>query len=717
MVAAVERPTGAAGAAAPEAAAWHRRLRERLRRLSGALRGRSAPEPLPGGRRHRLVYLGGALLFVATALPFSLASADGFAAGLDGVPATGVWDSLGRALAIARQGPLPDLASRGPTSPLWTWLLALGALATGWSGLPVATLAKLIGFAAALTGAFALYGLALRATGTRWPGLVALALVGLDPTLAYGRMSGSEAPLAFALTALAVLALVWGRRRTLSALLALLVLVRPDGALVAAAFGGLVAASGLRRAADPGGPAPAGGGRGEAVAVGLIGLLAPAAAAAALWSLHGLIVGQPSASPLGALGPLPGLAALRAVWSGWLEPQPLFGSFLGVLTVASWLWSALWLARRWGPVGLAPSVATLAPLLALATAPDLPTAGWSYDVRRIGEPALPWLAFSLALGLTAAGDLIWRSMRRPPERLRRWPLGRVIALVPLPLWMLTAAVLWLRLPGDFAFAARNVAEAPLALGGWIAANAPPGLPVALGPGAEPVRGTMRRPAVDLPVTGLADGTARELLRRRGVDYLVAYRGAPEAAWPEARQVASSASPVNVALPSPEIALFRLQWDLPRLEASQPQGLRLQGYAVVDRLDVGDAASETAHFYATTSRAEPVLTASPVLAGWIADDGRPQEAGAGESFVLAARQGRDLLLALRYDGASRGSLRVEIESQRYELRLRDCGLALCEDALLVPGDQVRGPTVRLAVAVAGPPGARLATYHYWAIARG
>ncbi|HEY3083208.1 MAG TPA: hypothetical protein VGM69_25225 [Chloroflexota bacterium] len=717
MVVAVEGPPEATrlgpGPVEPPAGGWLQRLRWRLERLTRTLRDRPRSGAPPAGPRHREIYLGAALLFALTGLPFALASADGFALGLNAVPSPGVWDNLGRALAIAREGPLPDGVSRGPGSPLWTWLLAVGALATGWSGLSVATLAKLLGFAAALSGALALYGLAVRATGSRWPGAVALALIGLDPTLAYGRLSGSEAPLAFALAALAVLALAWSRRRPLAVLLGLLALTRPDGALVAALLGVLLAAAGLTRALEPGQ-----GRRDAAVLRGLAEVLAPAAALAALWSLHGLIVGQPWASPLGALGQRPTLAGLWALWSGWLGTHPLFDSLFVVLTLATWGWTALWLARRWGPVGLAPTLVPLVPLLSLVTAGDLPTAGWNYDVRRIGEPALPWLAFSLALGLTAAGDLIWRSMRGAPPRLRRWPLGRAMAVLPLSLWVLTASVLWLRLPTDFAFGARNVAEAPLALGGWIAANAPPTVRLALAPGAEPVRGSARRPAVELPsLGGLDPPAARELLRGRGVDYLVAYRGSSESAWPQAREVARSVSTRNVALPAPEIALYRLQWDLPKLEASQPQGLRLSGYAVVDRLDVGDGASETAHFYASSGRAEPVRVESPVVAGWIADDGRVHETGAGpESFTLAARQGRDLLLALRYDGASRGSLRVELEGQGYELPLRECGLALCEDALLLPGERIRGPFVRLAVGFVGPPGARLTTHHYWSIAR-
>jgi hypothetical protein len=690
-------------------------LRRLFARLTSALRGGWDPEALlAGGARHTPVYLGAALLFALAALPFALARAEGFAPGLTGIPAPGVYDSLGRALSIVREGPLPDGFSRGPVSPLWTWLLALGHLVTGWAGVPLAALAKLLGFAAGLVGALALYNLALRATGTRWPGIVALGLIALDPALAYGRVAGAESPLFFALSALAVLALVLRRYRLLAWLLAALALTRPDGVLVVAALAALVAVATLRRAGTGDGPSA------DVFLAALMRLLGPALAATLLWSLHALTVGEPLASPLRALGAAPTLAGLTATWNGWLAAHPLVGSFFVVLTVVGAAWSTVQLGRLWGAAGLAPLLLVLAPLYSLTTTAELPAAGWSYDVRRIGEPALPWLAFGVALALSAAGEVIWESMRGVPARWRALPLGRAIALLPLSLWALSALLLWTRLPTDFAFGARNVAEAPLALGAWIAQNTPANARVAYAPGAEPVRALARRTVRELPVPrqgGASEAALRETLRARGFGYVAAYRGSAYAAWPQGREIARAASTGNVALPSPEIALFRLQDDLPEVEATEPRSLALTGYTVIDRLDVGDGASETAHLYQSPGPGTLLRAESPATDGWFEDDGRAREAGRGsESFTLQAQQGRDLLLAVRYDAASRGVLRVELGGQSRELSLKECPTPLCEDVLLLPGEQIGGPFVRLTTSFVGAPGGRIATYHYWSIVR-
>lgn len=682
-------------------------------RLSLALRGGWDPEAfLAGGPRHMPVYLTAGVLFAVAALPFVLARAETFTPGLTGVPAPGVWDSLGRAIAIAREGPLPDAVSRGPVSPLWTWLLAVGYLLTGWTGLSVATLAKLLSLACGLLGAIAVYNLALRATGSRWPGALAIGLIAIDPALAYGRMAGAEAPLFFVLSAFSALALVLRRYALLGWLFMLAALTRPDGVLVVVGLAALLAVATLRRA--DGSPTA------EAVVVGLMRLLAPALAVVVLWALHGLLVGEPLASPLRALGAGPSIAGLATTWTGWLSTLPLFASFFFVLTVVSTVWLGWRLSRAWGAVGLAPLLLALVPLYSLSTTAELPAAGWSYDVRRIGEPALPWLAFSVALALSAAGELIWETMRGVPDRIRALPLGRAIALLPLSLWALGAMLLWTRLPTDFAFGARNVAEAPLALGAWIAQNTPVTARVAYAPGAEPVRGLANRQARELPVPiqgSVSPAALRATLRERGFEYVAAYRGSAYAVWPQAVEVARAASSGNVSLPSPEIAVFKLQGDAPKVDASEPRSLQLVGYSIVDRLDVGDGASETAHLYQSAAGGALVRAEAPVPGGWFDDDGRAQEAGRGsESFTLAARQGRDLLLGVRYDGASRGSIRVDLSGQSLELRLKECPTPLCEDVLLLPADRVTGPFARLTTSFVGAPGTRLATYHYWAIVK-
>src|SRR5262249_46164955 len=158
-----------------------------------------------------------------------------------------------------------------------------------------------------------------------------LGLLALDPLLAFGRLSGSEAPLALACAALALLALVAGREGAAAWLLAAAALTGPDGALLAGLA--LLLVTGERRW------------RGGALSDAREGavwprarLFAPTAGALALWALHGLIVGgRPFAGapapPEPASEPL--TAGARALWLGLLGDHPSFAALFWLVLLGS----------------------------------------------------------------------------------------------------------------------------------------------------------------------------------------------------------------------------------------------------------------------------------------------------------------------------------------------------------------------------------------------
>lgn len=665
-------------------------------------------------RRDLAAYGVFALLCVLTAAPFVLASADGAVAGLGAVPAPRVWDALGRATALVAEGPWPPTPGYGPFSPLWTWLLAVPYGLLGWTGLSTLAVAKAFGWACGVATGVAVYNIAFAASGRRWPGVLGLILLALDPALASGRMAASEAALAAALALFAALAVAQGHHRWLPWLLAGLVLVRPDGAL----FAGLAALVLVVDRLWRGGELAADASR-ELIQIGR--LFVPALTALAAWALYGLVV---VGSPLPPLWAPDGVSpysptGLSDLWGRGLAMHPSFASGFWVVALLAWAWTSWLFGRRWGPRG---ALAALTPLVVLASAVvggPPPSAPWSYDAWRLVESALPWLALSLALALAAAGAFIWRrSAAGVPPAVRSWPLERAIACLPLAFWLLSAVLAWVAAVQDYAWGARNVGELPVAAGRWLAQDAPAGAPVGVTPGAEAVRAVDRRPTRE--VWGDAAGSwlaARQAAHDEGVLYLAAYRGTPPAAWPMAREVLRLATSHNVALPAPELAIYRLDWSLARLEKGDPVLVDVAGYEVLDEVDVGDDASETRHFYTSSTRAPGVRAESAAPNGWLADEGRSQEVGRGtESFTVAARPGQDLVLAVRYGAGSRGALRFDVEGDTSQLQLRDCGYSLCEDAVVVvPSGHAKKPSVRVDVAFAGGAG-RATTYHYWALAR-
>jgi hypothetical protein len=303
-----------------------------------------------------------------------------------------------------------------------------------------------------------------------------------------------------------------------------------------------------------------------------------------------LIVGRTVLPPLWADAPslaADQLARVGALWSGFLSAHPSFASGFVVATLAAWVWGAVTFVRAWGTRGLFPTLLPIAILLSVAANGPAAPERWGYDAARLAEPALPWLALSLALGLSTAGEFIWRrSGPGMPLFARRWPLERVVACLPLLFWLLSGVLLWVRVPAEYAWGSRNVAELPQAAGRWLAANAPRSARIGLADGSEAVRSSSPRSTRQL----LATGDARVVAQEQGMLYLVAYRGTPAASWPMAREVLRLGTPRNVALPSPELSVFRLDWSVARLEQREPAALNLTGYQVIDALDVGDDAS-------------------------------------------------------------------------------------------------------------------------------
>ena len=110
-------------------------------------------------------------------------------------------------------------------------------------------------------------------------------------------------------------------------------------------------------------------------------------------------------------------------------------------------------------------------------------------------------------------------------------------------------------------------------------------------------------------------------------------------------------------------------------------------------------------------------------GWIRDTGRRHEVTRGaESFNLIALPGQDLVLGVRYDNLAGGILRVNIDEgvgEIMEWRMRDCGVGLCEDALVLPGGRISSSSIRVTVAFAVLPEAPttlIGTYRYWSMVR-
>jgi hypothetical protein len=393
----------------------------------------------PGGadpaprRDDLLVVLAGALpLVLFTVIERRVAGGSGF-------PLDDSWIHLHFARNLAEGAGFaynPGRPMAGSTAPLWTLLLAGGALVAGASVL----VAKILGAAAALAAAVLTRRAALAWGAPRGVAVVAgVALLWAGP-IAWGALSGMEVTLAALLVAGSLAAHAAGRDGRSAALASLAVAARPEAALL---LPFLVLSRPLtwRRAAA--------------------------------FVLFSLVVVAPmiafSYATVGAPYPATAAAKVEGGLIGWLGGlrEPL----LTTLAARPWAFVSEWVAWLWRTHVLLP----------LALVPAIPGA-WHRGGRSLGVLALALVAHPLGMALLAP-------YRGPGFQEGRYsihllPLALVVVAVGLGralgrrrhalsvVWL--ALALWALVPAAerYAWGVQNIEAMQVRIGRWIDANAP-----------------------------------------------------------------------------------------------------------------------------------------------------------------------------------------------------------------------------------------------------
>jgi hypothetical protein len=367
-------------------------------------------------------------------------------AGVMGFPLDDAWIHLHFARNLAEGAGFaynPGRPVAGSTAPLWTLLLAAGALLGGAS----VTMAKLLGVACTL-GAAVLTRRAAQAWGAP-PGVAVVAGVALlwAGPIVWGALSGMEVSLAALLVAAVLVAHAAARLWLTAALAALAVMARPEAAL-------LIPCLLLSRPLAPARLAAF--------------VLVPAAVAGPMVAFSYATVGAPYPSTAAAKiegGLIGWLGGLREPLSTTLAFRP----WVFMREWADWLWlthvllpllllPAIVLAwRRRGRALGAVALALLAHPLAMALL--APYRGPGFQEGRYSIHLLPLALVVVAVGLGAA-----------LERRRRVAL---LAWLALALWALVPAA------ERYAWGVQNIEAMQVRLGHWVVANTPPRARLAL----------------------------------------------------------------------------------------------------------------------------------------------------------------------------------------------------------------------------------------------
>lgn len=383
-------------------------------------------------------------------------------AGAPGFPLDDSWIHLHFARNIAEGAGFsfnPGTAVAGSTAPLWTLLLAAGALVSS----PSLGMAKVLGVTATLGAALLTRRAALTWGARRHVALVsAVALLWMGP-VAWGALSGMEVSLGALLVAAALLAHARARLVASAACAALAVLARPE-ALLLVPFFVLARPLTLPRVAT--------------FALVSVAALAPAALFS-LWTAGTLYPATAAAKVEGGLvGWLGGVsepAALTWVWRPW----SFLTEWIGWLTTTHWLLPvalAPGLGLVWRRAGRALGVVALV-LLAhpLGMALLAPYRGPAFQEGRYSIHLLPLVVIVVAV---AASSVLSGGRPTPAGRGSGAPAptasGRIpwVCGVAVVGWLTVSLVTLVPAATRYGWAVQNINAMQVHLGRWVDAHVP-----------------------------------------------------------------------------------------------------------------------------------------------------------------------------------------------------------------------------------------------------
>ncbi len=467
------------------------------------------------GTRSRLDWVAAALviaLAAACAVGFEYAVADdGSAARFRAVPLDDSWihyvyaESLGSSLRLDYN---PGHSEAGFTSLLWVVVLAPPIAL----GIDAVLASKLLGLAAHVAVALLVY-VWLRRHAPRVVALGAALLLAAEPIFAYAALSGMEVMLYAALMVAAMVLFLGERYRATAVVLALAVLARPDG-LVLAGFVWIAAGIQLAvtRLRDPR--------LGLREAAWLVGL---PLAAAATWSLYCLI-------STGMV--FPTSYYVRAGGVGFLSNLQYSGRIVHEISYSLFPLShwpkALLLVLGMVYAGIRFRSRAVLPILfpfafALSMGGEvIGVIGGSFLGNRYLVPVFPFLLALQGMGIALLVDVARRLL--PGRSAARWAIPAAAVLVLLTLALPPGQ--WIDRLRDsrstFAQSCSNIEQMQVALGHWIARETPPDTVIATHD-AGAIRYLGQRETIDILGLNTTDLPAEDAgVIRNMADYLITF---------------------------------------------------------------------------------------------------------------------------------------------------------------------------------------------------
>jgi len=657
-----------------------------------------------------------AIVQIVSAAIFLLNTTSGASAGFDRLPIDDAWvrmvfiRNFAESLEIAFH---PGDLSSGATSILWVLVPGLFSLVLNPLGISVMAVAKILGILFALGGAWLVYLILLKLTDSKRVSLVGGIVVALDPTRTFSAVSGME----MTLTSTIALAATWsyflGKHRLTGALLALMVLARPES-WVLVIFVGVLAMA--RRLWD----------RTEVQLItlddarALNRLVTPAAVVTLLWVVWNIITGG---SPLPSayyvtrdeLGFMP-IGNFKDILQGYYAHLSLFNSIFYPVGGGLVIWGAVKLLKTYNlaitPLALFAVIYTYAVAMNIT----LNAEEFNFTQRRYLDPVIPFLIILFFVGLLQAWDLIrhWRATRSPADpteaRIFNFSLNALFLFVTITPFVGFGGAIF-DLPEEYSYNTKNVHEGLVGGALWLKENTPPDARI----GTEVIGAVAfyaDRDITDFSGRQLGGGEIREtfaLAKAEDLDYAFGYSSVYIDSWPPAIPVYTEIVEDNKILATSEINAWKLDFDV-EVEVAAAEvpyllNFEQRNLVVIDTLDVGNPnappeASEAVHEYEDEGLSAPVNRQFRVDDNIVLNE-NARTFTVAEEFKVASRDGERLLIAKRYDAAVGQRLRVVVDGETaisgedagiWDLPKRDFFFG--EELFVIPGDLITSSRTEL-----------------------
>lgn len=672
-----------------------------------------------------------ALLNVLTAALFMSGSASGEASGWDRLPIDDAWTRMNYIRNFADSFAFEfnaGEASTGVTSPLWIILNGTIAAVFGLDSGTLPGLSKILGVLFATLTTWMVFRVTWQITRRRYAGLLAGAIIAVEPNFGFAAVSGTEVALFSTVSLLASWAFLRGHIRTAGIFAAVAIIARPEGLLLALLIVGATIARWIWR-------------RDGAIfekrqdVLDIAWLAAPSAAVTVAWvafnwSVTGSALPDSYLATTESIGLLP-LSNLWNVWLGYLHEQTFMDGFAWLVGLPLIAIGIVAVFKRHSFSAAPIALFTLALIYSAMITYTRPDSAWLFEDRRHIDPALPFIVILLVTGMLRGWQAIWswKRSRTPHSEQERKVVVITARVAILALAVAPLAALpfrWDSLTTEYSWTSRNMNDVQVAMGQWLNENTPGSALIGAVP-AGAISFFADREVLDLSGknTHGAHGTPPLTYGlEQGVDYLIAFRDpffdsiagrvvardervafGNRFASNVMRAYGPEGSAAGEAMPREFFAVFA-----PSSLASNAR--------IIDSIDIANELadaeiSEVTHDYAIDGERTAFSFTATVREGLtLTDDARVFQVA--EEFSVAAIPGVQLTIVKRYDASISSSVRVFIDGVDagvWELPAQRTFFG--ETAFNIPGELVTAEKVTLRFEVI-PGQSTIAgnSFYYW-----